>query len=254
MKCNDFIAADDRGYLYGDALFETVRVRPDGSIRWLDAHLQRLRKSGEALGFGVEAIEAGVEKLGALGEQKPGIWRVTVSRPGVDAQGQSLPFGGSGALRLRFREYHAPGRPNLGLAPGFYLPEDRLAEHKTTSFLRAIEVRRRAQLRGFDDAIMTSAAGLIGEASCANVIVVGAGGAATPPVRGILPGVTRAGVLRRAREVDQPIEVREIGVAELQGAREIILLSAGVGVLAAASFEGRALDDSWATNARTWLP
>lgn len=254
MKCDDFIAADDRGYLYGDALFETVRVCPDGSIRWLDAHQRRLRRSGEALGFGEEAIEAGVQALGALSAQRPGIWRVTVSRPGVDAQGRALAFGGSGGLSVRFREYRAPARPDLGLARGFYLPEDRLAEHKTTSFLRAIEVRRRAQLQGFDDAIMTSASGEIGEASCANVIVVGAGGAATPPVRGILPGVTRAGVLRRAREVGQPIEVREIRVAELQQAREVILVSAGVGLLAAASLEGRALGDSWATNARTWLP
>lgn len=254
MSSDDFIAADDRGYLYGDALFETVRVRPDGSIRWLDAHIRRLRDSGEALGFASASIEAAVEKLRALPPQKPGIWRVTLSRSGVDEKGHIIPFGGSGAVNLRFRAYQEPTRPALGLAPGFYLPEDRLAEHKTTSYLRSVEVRRRALLAGFDDAVMTSASGLVGEASCANLIFVRQGRAATPPLRGILPGVTRGGILRLSEGAGHPVEVREITADELQEVDEIVLLSAGVGVLAAASFRGRALDDSWAASARKWLP
>lgn len=254
MSEHDLIAPDDRAYLYGDALFETVRVRPDGSIRWLNAHIDRLRKSGHALGFGAPQIEVAVEKLLALADQKPGIWRVTVSRDGVDEQGQRMPFGGTGGVRLRFRAYRAPKPPKLGLAPGFYLPNDRLAEHKTTSYMRSVEVRRRAMREGYDDAIMTSRGGLVGEASCANLIVVREGRAATPPICGVLPGVTRGGVVRLAADAGHPIAIREITVDELHAADEIMLLSAGVGLLAAASFQGRVLDDAWASNAQNWLP
>lgn len=254
MSREDFIAADDRGYLYGDALFETVRVREDGTIRWLDAHIERLQKSGDALGFGEGAIEAAVAKLRGLPNQTPGIWRVSVSRSGSDAHGQSIPFGGSGAVTLRYRPYHEPVRPHLTIAPGFYLPDDPLAVHKTTSFLRFVEVRRRAMRQGFNDAIMTSPEGLVGEASCANVIVVREGRAVTPPLRGILPGVTRAGILAQSQAFGQAVDVREIAVEELRMADEIVLLSAGVGVLAAASLEGRELDNTWALSAQEWLP
>lgn len=254
MSADDFIAADDRAYLYGDALFETVRVGPNGTVRWLEAHIERLQRSGEALGFRAASIEDAVAKLRELPQRNPGVWRVTVSRSGVDENEQKVPFGGSGAVSVRFREYQEPTRPNLGLGPGFYLPDDRLAEHKTTSYLRSIEVRRRAILQGFDDAIMTSASGLVGEASCANLIFVRQGRAVTSPIRGILPGVTRAGLLRLSKNVSQPIVVREISVDELQEVDEIVLLSAGVGVLAAASLQGRCLDDSWAQRAQKWLP
>lgn len=240
---------DDRSYLYGDGLFETVRVREDGTIRWLERHVARLRRSGEALGFPASSVEAGVDELQALGEREPGMWRVTVSRAPEDA-----PFGGSGSVSSRFRPFLTPERPNLGLADGFYLPDDVLAEHKTTSYLRSVEVRRRAQAAGFDDAIMTSKSGLVGEASCANLVVVKDGQAATPPIRGILAGVTREGLLELAEAHAEPVAVRDITVDELQEADEIALLSAGVGILAAASLEGRALDDTWSKIAREWLP
>lgn len=241
--------SDDRSFLYGDGLFETVRVREDGQIRWLERHVARLRRSGEALGFPDASIDAGVAELEGLAGREPGLWRVTVSRAPDGA-----PFGGSGTVAARFRPSASPTRPHLGLAEGFYLPDDLLAEHKTTSYLRSVEVRRRARAAGFDDAVMTSRSGLVGEASCANVVVVKSGKAATPPIRGILPGVTREGVLDLADAHGRPIDVREVTVDELRGADEVVLLSAGVGLLAAASLEGRTLDDTWSKGAREWLP
>ncbi len=240
---------DDRSFLYGDGLFETVRVRPDGTVRWLERHIARLRHSGAALGFPEASIDAAVAELEFIADREPGLWRVTVSR-GPDG----APFGGSGTVSTRFREYRSLERPKLGIAEGFYLPDDFLAEHKTTSYLRSIECRRRAQAEGFDDAIMVSKNGLVGEASAANIVVVLDGVAITPPANGILPGVTRQGVLELAEEHGQPIVERELTVDELRRADEIALLSAGVGILAAASLEGRSLDDSWSKQAREWLP
>lgn len=241
--------SDDRSFLYGDGLFETVRVRDDGMVRWLERHVARLWRSGEALGFPETSIRAAADELEDLPEREPGLWRVTVSRAPDGA-----PFGGSSTIATRFRPFSAPRRPRLSLAEGFYLPDDTLGEHKTTSYLRSIEVRRRAQAAGFDDAVMTSKDGLIGEASCANVVVVSDGRAATPPIRGILPGVTREGLLELAESHGRPIAVRDVTVEELLAADEIVLLSAGVGILAASALEGTALDDMWSTMAREWLP
>lgn len=240
---------DDRSYLYGDGLFETVRVRPDGSVRWLERHLARLRRSAEALGFPRDHIERAAEALAAVGSRRAGIWRVTVSRPG-----QGAPFGGTGHITWRHRPASVPTRPSLTIAAGFYLPDDSLAEHKTTSFVRYIEARRRAHQDGFDDAVLVSGDGLVGEASAANLVAIIDGQPVTPVVSGILPGVTRAGIIDLAEERGQPIEVRAVSVDELRQADEVALLSAGVGVVAAASLGGRALDDTWSRRVREWLP
>ncbi len=249
MTEDPHIHLDDRSYLYGDALFETVRVTEGGAVRWLDRHIARLRRSGDALGYPSDHIDKAIRTLESLPAREAGIWRVTVPRAPEGA-----PFGGSATITCRHRSYSEPTRPALGLAEGLYLPDDTLAAHKTTSFVRYIEARRRAKLAGFDDAILVSADGLVGEASCANIVAVIAGRAVTPAARGILPGVTRAGILELADANRDPIEVRELALDELRQASEIALLSAGVGVLAAASLEGRALAQDWTTRAQEWLP
>ncbi|MFU8805398.1 MAG: aminotransferase class IV, partial [Bradymonadaceae bacterium] len=141
---------DDRGFLYGDGLFETVRVE-NGSIRWLDRHIDRLRSSGKALGFPEEIIDDGCACLESLVDEDPGIWRVTVTRPG-----QGVAFGGSGHVSIRHRPLQPIHRPTLTLAHGFFHPGDVLARHKTTSFIRYVEARRRANEAGFDNAVLTS--------------------------------------------------------------------------------------------------
>ncbi|MFP4598169.1 MAG: aminotransferase class IV [Persicimonas sp.] len=249
MTEDPHIHVDDRSYLYGDALFETVRVMEGGAVRWLDRHITRLRRSGETLGYPSEPIEDAVRRLETLPDKKPGIWRVTVPR-----SPEGAPFGGSSTITCRQRPYSEPKRPALGLAEGLYLPDDTLAAHKTTSFVRYIEARRRGERAGFDDALLVSADGLVGEASCANIVAVIDGRAVTPAARGILPGVTRAGILELADAHREPIEVRELSLDELRQASEIALLSAGVGVLAAASLEGRPLAQDWTMIAQEWLP
>ncbi len=240
---------EDRSFLYGDGLFETVRVRDDGSVRWLDKHVARLRGSGKALGYPDEQLEHGVEALRSLSHREAGVWRVTVSRPG-----HGVAFGGEGSVLLRHRPWAPPARPRLTIARGFYLPGDFLAEHKTTSFMRYVEARRRAQQQGFDDAVLASGTGLVGEASAANIVAIVEGRAVTPAARGILPGVTREGLLELAAERGQPIEERELTLDELERADEVILLSAGLGALAAASLDERELGDAWAARFREWLP
>jgi branched-subunit amino acid aminotransferase/4-amino-4-deoxychorismate lyase len=239
----------DRSFLYGDGLFETVRVRRGGSIRWFPQHVKRILGSGRALGYPKASLHDAVEALHEFIGSQAGLWRVTISRKDSEA-----PFGGHGGVATRFRAYTPPMRADLGIAQGFYLPDDFLAEHKTTSYLRNVEARRRAKIDGFDDAVMVSKDGLVGEAAAANIVVVSNGVASTPPIRGILPGVTRAGVLELAEAHGEPIEVREISLNELREADEIAMMSAGIGVIAAASLDGRELDDSWSRRVGEWLP
>jgi D-alanine transaminase len=81
--------------------------------------------------------------------------------------------------------------------------------------------------RGADDAILIRN-GFVTEASASNVYIVKDGVLITPPTsNSILHGITRYLVLSLARGDDIPVEEREISVAELDSADEVIISSAG---------------------------
>lgn len=226
------IRDDDRGFRFGDGLFETIRITERGPIA-LDRHIQRFRASAEFLEFPARSIEDGVAALHNLREEKEGLWRVTVTRDDPDA-----PLGGSGVVVVTRRQPAAARAPKLTCAHGAYLPDDWVAEHKSTSRLRLVEVARRARARGFDDAVTIANDGRVGETSTANVfLVIGSGKIVTPPAHGLLPGVTRSRILDALPQ----IEVTAVTDDMLLAAREIVLTSAGVGAVAAASLDGRPL-------------
>jgi branched-chain amino acid aminotransferase len=240
------VTPEDRGYLYGDALFETVAVRR-GRVRWLDRHVDRLLRAGAALAYPTARLEEGRALLRALPGRDDGLYRVTVSRPGGD-----VPLGGDGGgVSLRVRPLPTPRAPRLTLLTGWHWRADPLGAYKHASYLRYAEARRRAVGAGFDDAILATLDGVVGEATTASLLLRVDGGWLTPPLSdGVLDGVTRAGVLA---EAPIAVEVGTVGVEALRRADAVVLLSAGVGALAAVSLDDRALDPSAGERLRRWL-
>jgi branched-chain amino acid aminotransferase len=90
-------------------------------------------------------------------------------------------------------------------------------------YVNSILAKREALLDGYDEAILLDAQGLVSEASGENIFVVRDGVLATPSLATVLEGITRATVMRLAREAG--IEVREGPITrdELYVADEIFL-------------------------------
>ena len=238
---DELLSASDRGYLYGDALFETVRV-VSGEIIWEASHRARFERSVEALGFDRARARSAWQMLRSEAPRRDGLWRVTLSRDGAEERGIS--FGGEGSVRVRWRALSAPSSEPLTLCAlsGLYSPEDELAEHKTTSYIRSVEARRRARAAGYQDALRVTRSGRVGEASAGNVFVIGGGGeVATPSAQGVVGGVMREQLIAALGERGVQVEQREVWLEEVASCRALWLTSVGVGVLSAASFEGRAL-------------
>ena len=193
------IEEDDRGYLYGDALFETVRVRSDGSLVREEAHFERMMASARYLGFSEERVHEAFSCLRGARFHGEGLLRVTLSRSGEEG----VAFGGTGSCHVRWRplpEGSSAPLYRLCLVERSYFPCDDLAEHKTGSYLRAVRVRMKANARGFEDGIRVSPDGFVSETSTANLFLVrGRDLVWTPAVEGLLPGVTRAALIERLK-------------------------------------------------------
>ncbi len=221
----------DRSYLYGDGLFETVRVE-DGRVHRLDRHVARFVRSARSLGFTDELIGEAVAELEAIAPDPDGLVRVTVSRTPEGA-----PFGGTGGVTVFRRPLPEAARPRLVTLSGWYLPEDPLAGFKTTSYMRWVEARRIAHMRNGDDAVMISSDGLVGETSTSNLFVRFGDRLVTPDPKGVLPGVTRAAVIDSAKSLGLEIEERFLSLKELWEADEVICTSSGVLAVAAHSID-----------------
>lgn len=110
----------------------------------------------------------------------------------------------------------------------------------TGSYVNAAFASEDAHAAGYDDALLLTADGHVAEASAANVFVVSDGQVATPPlVDDVLPGITRAAVMRVARDAGYSVVERRIDRSELYLADEVFLTGTGVQVAPISSIDDR---------------
>jgi branched-chain amino acid aminotransferase len=230
------VSVFDRGFLYGDSVFETLRTY-GGALFALDEHLARLQRSAERvlipLPVPLATLRAEILSAVAAHEGAECYVRLTLTR-GI---GQSLgldPELAQSPLRVVLV---APLTP-LGLevyergisvvtfraerpsdAPG-------VADAKIGNYLLAVLAMRAARAAGASEALLEDAAGCILEGSTSNVFAVFGRILLTPPTSAaILPGITRAHVLAIAAEAGIAIEQRSLPKAELSRADEVFICS-----------------------------
>lgn len=92
--------------------------------------------------------------------------------------------------------------------------------------------------RGADFCVLLDEDGNVTEGPGFNIFIVSNGRIATPDL-GVLEGITRRSVIELCGDLDLPIEVRPVSVAELREADEIFLSTTAGGVMPAARIDGR---------------
>jgi branched-chain amino acid aminotransferase len=232
----------NRGYLYGDAIYEVWRTYAGVLFAWGE-HWQRLEQSAAALHIALPSTadamlleirrtaQAYREATDYAGELYV---RLQITRGGG-------PIGLDVALADR-ADFVLLVQPNKGLPPeklakGYSLSlETTLRRNaantlnpawKTGNYLNNILCLREARVRGADDVLMVNLAGEVTEASTANIGFVRRGRIITPPLgAGILGGITRDLVVRRiAADADLTIEERTVTPMELSEMSECFIMS-----------------------------
>jgi branched-chain amino acid aminotransferase len=246
---NARVSVFDRGFLYGDAVFETVRFYRGRPFRW-DAHRRRLGKSLAHFGISppkVDLLSASLRLLERCRLDEAAV-RITVTR-GV-GEGLSPPARMKPTVLLAARpipsELPAQRRDGIAIVTlGFGRGVgDATQGHKTTDTLSAIQGRRLAARAHALDGLFVEHDGTVSEATASNYFVVRRGRLETPALAsGCLPGVTRAWVLEEAERIGLAVRVGPIEKAGLAKAAEVFLTGSIVEILPVVRIDGRDVGD-----------
>jgi len=245
------IPVTDHGLLYGDGIFEGLRVY-GGAIFRLPDHLRRLGAGARALGLEIPGGLAEVEKIllataRAYGEPDAYI-RLLVTR-GDGALGVDPTLCENPRIVCIVDEVrlYAEEKRRLGVdlvtsslrRPSADVLDPRI---KSLNYLNSVLAKREARLRGADEALLLNAIGHVAEASVANVFAVQRGVLRTPPVTdGALDGITRASILEIANATGRPTRVESLGRFDLFDAEEVFLSGTGARIVPVATLDGQSI-------------
>lgn len=198
------IGIQDRGFLLGDGVFETLRVT-NGKVFRLDDHAKRLRTGLAAIHLDASIVDefyTAVDAMVNAGVKKMGddlyIRFMVTTGPLEDLNdtGRGLTVAG---ICKKFKPY-----PLAFYSKGIHVVRSRqrkdttnpLSTIKSLSFLPYITARREALAQAVHDAILLNEHGRVAEASTSNVFARKGDTVYAPGAKeGALPGITRDAVL-----------------------------------------------------------
>jgi branched-chain amino acid aminotransferase len=238
----------DRGFLYGDSVYEVVRTY-GGAPFELDAHLRRLAHSAERIGLTLPwdarrtASEIDRTLAAASGDEQrdpqAAPWNAGERSVRIVMTRGAGEMGLDPALAVDPKAILIVG-PALGPPLSAYrdgvkccvVGVQRAAKEavdpsaKTGSHLPHVLAIREARASGAHEAFMLDREGFVTEGTTSNVFIVRRGTLVTPPLAsGILEGVTRGVVLALARQAGLEVREEPLRPADLQAADEIFITS-----------------------------
>ena len=240
------IPINDRGFLLGDGLFETMRVVNGRPFR-MAQHLERLTRGLDfikiKLPFTPKELQKFAAELIERNQLPDSILRLTITR-GPAPRGYSMKNSGPPTVLMTLSPLPAanPDEPlqwSLVTSPFRVPASDALASFKTTSKMLNILARADAEERGADEALLLNTNGEAAEAAGGNLFWVYQERICTVPTgRGVLPGITRAIVLEICQSLGFETNKRVVKPEMLRNAEGIFITTSAFGIVPVVSFDG----------------
>ncbi len=231
----------NRGFLYGDAVFETVKI-VNSKILFLEDHYFRLMASMRVIrmeipmNFTMEYLE---EQILDLAKSKNVLFssraRITVYR---NDGGYYLPTDNTVSFLINVESldntayFIAQNRYQVDLYADFHVTRHLLSSIKTTNKLINITASIYANENGLDNCLLINDAKNVVEALQGNLFMLNGNKLVTPPIsEGCLNGIMRKQILNLARKTDT-LEVSEevISPFDLQKADELFITNVIKGI------------------------
>lgn len=221
----------NRTLRYGEGLFETFRVYAGRRIPFVRDHLARMAEGARFFNLpfsqkqAVIAIEDALEQIPKDSEARLRLNLVCYGEEEVE----------KGLFETRWTRVDATAVPRvvrLGVAPFGRFSGSPLLRFKTTSYLENVFVLRWARSRGYFDAVFANERGEITEGSISNIFFVRGQEILTPPVSsGLLPGITRAQIVRVAEDRGIRVDEHPISADALEGFEAAFISNSVVEIL-----------------------
>jgi len=240
------VPLNDRGFLLGDGLFETVRVAHGRPFR-LAQHLERLSRGAEFLKIGLpfapKELAKFADELIRRNHLPESILRLTLTR-GPGGRGYSTKNCPRPTLAMALHPVppvsaEEPLQWSL-VTSSLRIPAgDVLASFKTTSKILHVAARAEAEAQGADEALLLNTNGEVAETAGGNIFWVYQDQICTVPTgRGVLPGITRAVVLEICQTLGLETNKRVIKPEQLRKTSAIFVTQSAQGVIPVVAFDG----------------
>lgn len=243
------ISVFDHGLLYGDGVFEGIRLY-DGNLFRLEEHLERLENSAKAILLTLplarpELSEATAETCRQNGLRDAYI-RLVVTRGAGDlglAPWLCLKptvFIIASKIALYPQEHYEKGLAIVTVPSRRINPAALPPTIKSLNYLNNILAKIEARQFGALEAIMLNDQGFVAECTADNIFLVHKGGLLTPATSsGALGGITRSSIFDIAAELGLPIRDTNITRHDVWCADECFLTGTGAEVIPVVKLDGR---------------
>jgi len=236
----------------GDAVWEGLRLY-QGRIFALDEHLDRLRRSAQALAFAEvpsdeEIVEQVRRTLAANGMTDGVHIRLTLTRGVKVTSGMDPRLNTAGPTLIVLAEFKPPVYDTGGITlvtSSVRRPTPDVLDPKihSNNLLNSILAKIEANGAGADDALMLDSRGHVAETNATHLFFVIAGVLCTSTTAACPEGITRSTVLRLAADAGIPVEVGDFSLPQLYSASEAFVTGTMGEVTPVLTVDGRQIGD-----------
>ncbi|HTI91028.1 MAG TPA: aminotransferase class IV [Puia sp.] len=247
------LTADNRGFRYGDGLFETMFVQ-EGRIRLAEYHFDRLLSGMAFLDFEIPSsfaekltkeIRAVCEANGLSGAVAARV-RLVIFRGESSFSGPPDRFPNYIIQSWPLSAVHEPveGGLAIGIFPDGRKACDRLSNLKSNNYLLYILAAHYAKKQGLDDCLVLNSQNRVVDSSIASLFYIRQGQFYTPPLsEGVVAGVMRRHLLDALPRAGYIVHEQPVTPEDLLTADEIFLTNALKGISPVRSLLGKAYTD-----------
>ncbi len=243
----------DRGFLYGDGLFETIRTYNKKPFR-LEDHVVRLSNSARFLeipfNYTLQQISEILEELLIKNDLNNAYVRMTLSR-GAEVNG----FFPAEKCAPTFIVYTRPvvSYPLLLYETGMLLITSSIrrsttcpiSKHKTLNYLTNYIIKKEAMKRAAHDAIILNTSDYVTECTVSNIFIVEGRTVLTPSINAcILPGITRKVVLELCKARDISVSEELFNLKKVLGADEVFITNSIMEIMPVSRIDGKPIGKS----------